>query len=76
MKTANIRLSTIRDVQNFVGIATAFDGEVDLISGRYVVNAKSIIGVFSLDLLSPVTLRIHSGDAEQLIKDLKDYIVD
>ncbi|MGI6167651.1 MAG: HPr family phosphocarrier protein [Eubacteriales bacterium] len=75
MKTVQIQLSTIRDVQDFVGIATAFDGDIDLTSGRYVVDAKSIIGIFSLDLLSPITLRIHSGDADKLIAQLDRFIV-
>jgi phosphotransferase system HPr-like phosphotransfer protein len=75
MKTAKIMLSTIRDVQNFVAIATGYEGEIDLSSGRYVVDAKSIIGIFSLDLLSPITLTIHSGDADKLLKAIDAYIV-
>ena len=75
MTTVQIKLSTIRDVQTFVGIATAFDGDIDLSSGRYVVDAKSIIGIFSLDLLSPITLTVRSGDAEKLIANLGDFIV-
>lgn len=75
MKTVKIMLSTIRDVQNFVSISTGYEGELDLSSGRYVVDAKSIIGIFSLDLLSPITLTIHSGDAEKLIKAISNYIV-
>lgn len=75
MKTVKIMLSTIRDVQNFVGIATGYDGDLDLSSGRYVVDAKSIIGIFSLDLLSPITLTIHSGDADKLISEIDAYLV-
>ena len=75
MKTAQIKLSTIRDVQAFVAIATAFDGDVDLSSGRYVVDAKSIIGIFSLDLLSPITVTVHSGDADKLIEQLDAFLV-
>lgn len=75
MKSTKITLSTIRDVQNFVAIATAFDGDIDLSSGRYVVDAKSIIGIFSLDLLSPIDLTVRSGDADKLFKELDAYIV-
>lgn len=75
MNTAKIMLSTIRDVQTFVGIATAFDGDIDLSSGRYVVDAKSIIGIFSLDLLSPITLTVRSGNAERLFAELDAFIV-
>ena len=75
MKTVKIMLSTIRDVQNFVGISTGYEGDLDLSSGRYVVDAKSIIGIFSLDLLSPITLTIHSGDADKLIKAIDAFTV-
>ena len=75
MKTAQIKLSTIRDVQAFVGIATAFDGDIDLSSGRYVVDAKSIIGIFSLDLLSPITVTVHAGDADKLFAQLDAFLV-
>ncbi len=76
MKTAKIMLSTIRDVQSFVGIATAFEGDIDLSSGHYVVDAKSIIGIFSLDLLSPITVTVRSGNADKLLEDLKAFIVE
>ena len=56
MKSVKIRLATIADVRDFVNIVAAYDGEIDLISGRYVVDGKSIMGIFSLDLLSPITL--------------------
>ncbi len=75
MKTVNIRLSTISDVRDFVNIVAAYDGEVDLISGRYVVDGKSIMGIFSLDLLKPITLRTEGPEADNLIKKLETYIV-
>ena len=59
MKSVKIQLSTIRDA-NFVGIATAYDGDIDLSPGRYVVDAKSLIGIFSLVALAH-NLTIHSG---------------
>ena len=76
MKTVKIRLSTISDVRDFVNIVAAYDGEVDLISGRYVVDGKSIMGIFSLDLLSPITLRTEGPEADNLIAKLGNYIVD
>ena len=76
MKTAQIKLSTIRDVQDFVGIATRFDGDLDLSSGRYIVDAKSIIGIFSLDLLNPITLTVHSDDCDKIFAALKDFIIE
>lgn len=76
MKTTNIKLSTIADVRDFVNAVAAFDGEVDLSSGRYVVDGKSIMGIFSLDLLSPIQLTVHSDNADELFAKIKPFIVD
>ena len=76
MKTVKIRLATIADVRDFVNIVAAYDGEVDLISGRYVVDGKSIMGIFSLDLLSPITLQTEGHDADALIAKLQKYIIE
>ena len=76
MKTVNISLNTIEKVKSFVSIINNFDNDFDLISGRYVIDAKSIMGIFSLDLSKPITLNIHA-DAERLeaiVASLKDYI--
>lgn len=77
MKTANIRLSTIADVREFVGDIAAFDGDVDLSSGRYVVDGKSIMGIFSLDLLSPIKLTVRADDAaaDELLKKINKFII-
>ncbi|MBR7185019.1 MAG: HPr family phosphocarrier protein [Clostridia bacterium] len=74
MKTIDIRLSTIQDVQNFVNIVNRYDIDVDLSSGRYIVDAKSIMGIFSLDLLKPITLTAHADDTDALFADLKAFI--
>lgn len=76
MKSVNIKLSTIEDVKKFVNAVTLFNGDADLSSGRYVVDAKSIMGIFSLDLANPITLTIHSDNADELIAALKSYIVE
>ena len=76
MKTTNIRLSTIADVRDFVNAVAAFDGEVDISSGRYVVDGKSIMGIFSLDLLSPIKLTIHSDNADELLTKIEKFIVE
>lgn len=62
MKTANIRINTIEDVKNFVTTVTKCNYEVDIVSGRYAIDAKSIMGIFSLDLSKPLELRVHSDD--------------
>lgn len=70
MKELQIRLATIADVRDFVTMVTAYVGDVDLISGRYIVDGKSIMGIFSLDLLAPITVRINSGDEAKLAEEL------
>lgn len=74
MKSIEIRLSTIQDVQAFVNIVNRYDIDVDLASGRYIVDAKSIMGIFSLDLLKPITLTAHSDDPDALFAELKPYL--
>lgn len=75
MKTIEIRLTTLEDVRNFVNIVTRYDIDIDLCSGRYVVDAKSIMGIFSLDLLSPIKLTAHSEDTDKLFGELAPYII-
>ena len=62
MKEMEIALSSISDVKNFVNTVADYDFEVDLLSGRYAVDAKSIIGIFSLDLTQPVRVRVLTDD--------------
>lgn len=75
MKSVEIRLATIADVQEFVSIVARSPLDIDLLSGRYVVDAKSIMGIFSLDLLKPITLQVHGGDTDELFADLDRFIV-
>ena len=78
MKTAKVRLLTIKDVGSFVDAVRKYDAEIDLASGRYVVDAKSIMGIFSLDLLSPIKLCAQTDkeeDVKALLDDLKAFIV-
>lgn len=74
MNTFNILLSSINDVKNFVNIVNRYDFDVDLTSGRYVVDAKSIMGIFSLDLSKPIKVEVHSDNADEFIAELKPYI--
>lgn len=74
MKTLQILLSSINDVKNFVNTVSKYDYCIDLTSGRYVVDAKSIMGIFSLDLSKPIKVEIHNDDCEDLVAELKPYI--
>lgn len=76
MKTFMIKLATLEDVRRFVNIVTAFEGDIDLKSGRYTVDAKSIMGIFSLDLLSPVEMTIHCDNCDKIVENLKEFIVE
>ncbi len=74
MKTFDILLKSPEDVKNFVNIATKYDFDIDLTSGRYVVDAKSIMGIYSLDLSKAVKVEIHSDECSSLEAELKPYI--
>ena len=76
MKSADIKLSSIQDVRDFVNIVSKYEMDIDLLSGRYIVDAKSIMGIFSLDLMNPIKLEAHGKDNEKLFEDLKNYIVE
>ena len=76
MKKVNVKLSTIEDVQNFVEIVNRFDEDISLSSGRYIVDAKSIMGIFSLDLRMPISLEIDSDDCDDVLGAVQKYVVD
>ena len=75
MKTSQISLNSIDKVKSFVGAISKFDNDFDLVSGRYVIDAKSIMGIFSLDLSKPIDLSIHADgpELEAVLEVLKDY---
>lgn len=75
MKTVKIMLASIGDVKSFVNEVTKCDAEVDLVSGRYIVDAKSIMGIFSLDLTKPITLNIHSDNCDTLLEAINQFVV-
>lgn len=76
MNKTKVMLGTINDVKNFVTVVTQCDYDVDLISGRYAVDAKSIMGIFSLDLSKPIDLEAHTDDASAFFAQIKQFIVD
>ena len=77
MKSIYIQLTTIDDVYTLVRTLLAFDGEVDLESGRYTVDGRSLLGIFSLDLTRPVKLIFHEETkAAELFELLKDFVVE
>ena len=76
MKTIKISLNSIDKVKSFVNDITKFDSDLDLVSGRYVIDAKSIMGIFSLDLSKPIDLNIHADEnLDTILSVLAPYIV-
>ena len=76
MKTVKISLNSIDKVKAFVNEVTKYDAEFDLVSGRYVIDAKSIMGIFSLDLSKPIDLNIHTEtNIDEILAKLDEFIV-
>ena len=76
MKTVRISLNSFDKVKSFVNDLAKFDADFDLVSGRYVIDAKSIMGIFSLDLSKPIDLNIHSeSDLDTILETLKPYMI-
>ena len=75
MYETTIQLNAINDVKDFVNTVMMFDYDIDLVSCRYSIDAKSIMGIFSLDLSKPIKLQAHTEDPEALIKAIQKYII-
>ena len=76
MKSVMIRLSLVENVNKFVNIVARYPFEMDLRAGRHVVDAKSILGIFSLDLSKPITLEVYSDDCQQLMEEIAPFMTD
>lgn len=76
MTAVQISLNSIEKVKSFVNDITRFDADFDLVSGRYVIDAKSIMGIFSLDLSKPIDLNIHTdADDSEILEVIKPYLI-
>ena len=77
MKTVDISLNSIDKVKTFVNLINRFDYDFDLVSGGYVIDAKSIMGIFSLDLSKPIALNIYADDKDidEILNELSPYLV-
>lgn len=75
MRKFTVQLKSINDVKEFVRIVNDFPYDVDLASGRYIVDAKSIMGIFSLDLARPIDVEIHNDDSADLEERLRPFII-
>ena len=75
MKSVSIKLPTIEAVQKFVDTVCEYDADITLSSGRYIVDAKSIMGIFSLDLRMPICMTVDSDDCDDIIAAVDEYTV-
>jgi phosphotransferase system HPr-like phosphotransfer protein len=76
MRTVQIKLNEINDVYTLVNTLVSYDGDVDLESGRYKVDGKSLLGIFSLDLRQPITMTIHDEkNADELLAKIDSFVV-
>jgi len=78
MKKVQIKLVTIEDIRNFVNTLAKYSVDLDLQSGRYTVDARSLMGIFSLDLIKPIDFIIHSDDEAiiaAVLEDVKNWLV-
>lgn len=70
-----IKLSFAEEVKTFVNVANRYDYDMDLRAGRHVVDAKSILGIFSLDLSKPITLEVYADKCDDLLDELKAFVI-
>ena len=75
MKAVNIKLSLTENVKTFVNSVSRYPYDVDLRAGRHVVDAKSILGIFSLDLSKPVTVEVYSDNCDDMMEEIKPFII-
>lgn len=75
MKEISIKLSNVEDIRSFVNEVILVDYDIDLVQGRYTIDAKSIMGIFSLNLRSPITLIARTDDADDLFRRLTPFTV-
>jgi len=75
MRAVNIKLSLTENVKAFVSIVSRHPYDIDLRAGRHVVDAKSILGIFSLDLSKPVTVEVYSDACDDLMEEIKPFII-
>ena len=76
MKSVKIELGMAESVKKFVTVVNKYPYEIDLRSGRFLIDAKSLLGIFSLDLSKPVIMEVHDDNCEDLLENLKEFIVD
>ena len=75
MNTFHIKLVSIEDVKNFITEANKCPEDIDVVSGRYTIDAKSVLGIFSLDLSKPVIMEVYNDHCDDLLEEVKPFII-
>lgn len=75
MKSVKVNINSIDKVKKFVNILAKYDGNYDLVSGRYVIDAKSIMGIFSLDLSQDIELVLQGEGNDEVIRAIDEFVV-
>ena len=75
MKSVTLKLSQAEEIKEFVNTVNRYSYEMDLRAGRHVVDAKSILGIFSLDLSKPISLEVYSDDCADMMEDIKRFMI-
>lgn len=78
MRNFSVQLNSIADVKRFVNAACSQPFDIDIVSGRYVIDAKSIMGIFSLDLAKPIAVEVHGTeeDGRVFAESVKDFLIE
>lgn len=76
MKCYEICLDAIVKVKDFVNLVNRFDNDFDLRAGRYVIDAKSIMGIFSLDLSKPIQMNVHADECDSFLNEISRFLKD
>jgi len=75
MKTEKVLLGSMEEIQEFNCIVSQYEYEIDMVSGRYVIDAKSLMGILSLDLSKPVTIQMQGTPDREFLEKMKKFIV-
>ena len=76
MQTVKIKLNSIEDIKSFAAVLSSYDSDFDIVSGKYIIDAKSIMAYFCLNLKEPLTMRIHSDEKlNSILESIDSYLV-
>jgi len=77
MTSVKVSLNSIDKVKEFVNDISGFPADFDLVAGRYVIDAKTIMGIFSLDITKPIDLNIYAEDGiDEILEAIKPYLAE